>query len=89
MLDTASLHPSPTRTVSKCLVCGCQEVHTDAVEDRGWVLLAECARCDHRWTARLAPTEPLVSRIPSQHPGRPVRVVRRVAAGSREVASAA
>ena len=72
------LHSNPTRTVSRCLVCGCKEVRSDEVHDRGWVLLAECARCDHRWTARMDPTEPLVSRIPSSHPAPSVRTVRPV-----------
>ena len=33
-----------------CHVCGFAEVRTDEVVDRGSVLLAECPRCDHRWT---------------------------------------
>lgn len=41
-----------TRTLTRCLVCGFNEVHTDQVVDRGTVLLAECPRCDHRWTER-------------------------------------
>ena len=28
------------------------EIRTDEVVDRGVVLLAECPRCDHRWTER-------------------------------------
>jgi len=43
------------RTVTRCLVCGFAEVRTDEVVDRGLVLLAECGRCEHRWTVRLAP----------------------------------
>jgi len=38
------------RTLARCLVCGFREVRTDAVIDRGVVLLAECPHCDHRWT---------------------------------------
>ena len=38
------------RTLTRCLVCGCSEVRTDEVLDLGWVFLAECPRCDHRWT---------------------------------------
>ena len=38
------------RTLIRCLVCGCSEVRTDEVLDLGWVFLAECPRCDHRWT---------------------------------------
>jgi hypothetical protein len=44
---------SALRTVTRCLVCGFTEVRTDEVVDRGVVLLAECPRCDHRWTERL------------------------------------
>jgi hypothetical protein len=40
------------RTVTRCLVCGFAEIRTDEVVDRGVVLLAECPRCDHRWTER-------------------------------------
>lgn len=41
-----------TRTTVRCLVCGCGEVRTDEVLERGLVLLAECRRCSHRWTRR-------------------------------------
>ncbi len=44
---------SPRRTLTRCLVCGFAEVRTDEVIDRGLVLLAECPRCEHRWTAPL------------------------------------
>ena len=40
------------RTTTRCLVCGFTEIRTDEVVDRGVVLLAECPRCDHRWTER-------------------------------------
>ena len=43
-----------TRTLTRCLVCGFTEVRTDEVVDRGVVLLAECPRCQHQWTARPA-----------------------------------
>lgn len=45
------------RTLTRCLVCGSSEVRTDEVVDLGLVLLHECPRCDHRWTAgvRAAP----------------------------------
>ena len=36
--------------MTRCLVCGFTEIRTDEVVDRGVVLLAECPRCDHRWT---------------------------------------
>jgi ribosomal protein L37AE/L43A len=57
-----------------CPVCGSREVERDAVEQVGWLLLAECARCDHRWTQR--------SDLPS-------REMVRAAAPLAEVANAA
>ncbi|MBW2394131.1 MAG: hypothetical protein JRG95_07660 [Deltaproteobacteria bacterium] len=60
-----------TRTLTRCLVCGFNEVHTDQVIDRGVVLLAECPRCDHRWTERALST-PL--RLRSPLPARSDRV---------------
>jgi hypothetical protein len=60
-------------------VCGSSEVQRDAVEHSGWIELAECPRCDHRWTQRLSEA-PIPARAPL-----------RVAAASMrpEVASAA
>ena len=40
-----------SRTVERCQVCGFTEIRTDEVVDRGVVFLAECPRCDHRWTS--------------------------------------
>jgi hypothetical protein len=40
------------RTLRRCLVCGSSEVRTDEVVERGVLLLAECPRCEHRWTER-------------------------------------
>ena len=37
-----------------CPVCGSRAVRTDAVEWHGWLVLAECPRCDHRSTQRVA-----------------------------------
>jgi ribosomal protein L37E len=45
---------------TRCAVCGFSEVRTDEVFDRvsereiagRWMLLAECPRCEHRWTSR-------------------------------------
>lgn len=55
---------SPERTIWRCLVCGSNEVRTDEVVDRGIVMLAECPRCDHRWTESPALTiSPLVVRV--------------------------
>jgi hypothetical protein len=53
--------------VRACPVCGASDVRSDAVEHGGklraasgtraetssWLLLAECPRCDHRWTQPL------------------------------------
>ena len=36
-----------------CPVCGSSAVHTDTVEWDVWLMLAECPRCDHRWTQAL------------------------------------
>jgi hypothetical protein len=58
-----------TRTLSRCIVCGFREVRTDEVVDRGLLLLAECPRCEHRFTQRirdaetLAPVYPLPARV--------------------------
>ncbi len=46
-----------TRTLSRCLVCGFRELRTDEVVDRGLLLLAECPRCEHRFTQPLAGSE--------------------------------
>ena len=68
--------PAATRTVTRCTVCGFTEVFTDEVVDRGWVLLAECPRCDHRWTesgaAPLAVSAPAprATPAPAQIPAR-------------------
>ncbi len=70
--------PSPEPTLRRCPVCGSSELRTDAVVDRGWILLAECARCDRRWTASEEPgAAPHVARA------RPARC------SPREVVSAA
>ncbi len=66
-----------TRTLTRCLVCGFTEVETDQVVDRGVVLLAECPRCDHRWTERAVST-PL--RLGSPRPARLDRVAAAAAA---------
>lgn len=43
--------PIPASGV-RCRVCGCDDVHTDEVVDGEVLCLAECPRCDHRWTTR-------------------------------------
>jgi hypothetical protein len=44
--------PKDLRLAPRCPVCGSAELGTDEVVDRGLVRLAECQRCEHRWTAR-------------------------------------
>ena len=68
--------PLPLDPGVRCRVCGCGEVHTDEVVDGEALFLAECPRCDHRWTAR-AP-------LPRVH-----RVAPRKVAPEQEAASAA
>lgn len=57
-----------------CGVCGCASLKIDEVAHHGRMLLAECSRCEHRWTETL----------PDWVRGRRVRPVRvAAAAGSR------
>lgn len=72
--------PTVDRTRLRCRACGFGEVRSDEVLDRGWVLLAECAHCDHRWTVR--------ETTPAPAPSRRLRLVRS-AFGMEEVDSAA
>jgi hypothetical protein len=58
---TRSLTRTRTRSLTRCLICGFTEVRTDEVVDGGVVLLAECPRCEHRWTSR-APLETRLAR---------------------------
>ena len=36
----------------RCRICGFSEVRTDEALDRGVIFLAECPRCEHRWTSQ-------------------------------------
>lgn len=51
----ASAHARYTPIV--CLLCGCPDVHSDEVVDRGVLLLGECPRCEHRWVFRMSDSE--------------------------------
>ncbi len=53
---TQSASRGPARSLTRCLVCGFAEARTDEAFDRELVFLAECPRCQHRWTSR-APLE--------------------------------
>ncbi len=66
-----------TRTLIRCLVCGSSEVRTDEVHHRGVLLLADCPRCQHRWTEESVPALPASAQL--------LRTER----GRREVAAAA
>jgi hypothetical protein len=59
----------------RCYICGFSEVRTDEVVDRGVLFLAECPRCEHRWTENAPPARP--------------GAVRRAGGASEEVATAA
>ena len=67
--------PSAHRTVGRCSVCGFTEIITDEVVDRGWILLAECPHCDHRWTETLQPALAVDAPAPRGVPA-PVRIGR-------------
>ena len=69
----------------RCGICGFSEVRTDEVVDRGVIFLAECPRCEHRWTSQ----EPIAAdstAAPSLAMARFQRVSARL---SREVQPAA
>jgi hypothetical protein len=36
-----------------CGVCGCESLQIDEVAHQGRMLLAQCSRCQHRWTEAL------------------------------------
>ncbi|MHA7837719.1 MAG: hypothetical protein ACX98W_09695 [bacterium] len=44
----------PGRTAARCRVCDGVDVVCDEVAHAGWLRLAHCRRCDHRWTERPA-----------------------------------
>lgn len=52
--------PPIGRNVTRCLVCGFSEVRTDAVMDRGLLVLHECPHCTHRWTVCAEQPRPVV-----------------------------
>jgi hypothetical protein len=65
---TRSAQPRPT---TRCGVCGFAEVRTDVAVDRERLVLAECPRCEYRWTARapeaqLRPTSRRLHKAPAR-----------------------
>jgi len=51
-LPQAIAFSSPTAC---CAVCHGSQIVFDEVFDEGLLLLAECQRCEHRWTSRMRP----------------------------------
>jgi hypothetical protein len=69
----------------RCCICGFSEVRTDEVVDRDVLFLAECPRCDHRWTS----LEPIAAQSTATPSLPTVRFQRVAARFSREVQPAA
>jgi hypothetical protein len=44
---------TPAHRTERCRVCGSSSLRTDEVVHVGRWLLAECERCQYRWTAEL------------------------------------
>jgi hypothetical protein len=70
----------PMNSQAGCRVCGSTSFDLDEVEHAGTLQLAECRRCRHRWTLRLAR---------AQLDTRAARILPGVSRRMREVASAA
>jgi len=68
--------PSRDRTVTRCQLCGFAEVRTDEVVDREVLYLAECPRCENRWTSR-APIGHVQAHTPTHTQPRLVRPAAR------------
>jgi hypothetical protein len=69
----------------RCCVCGFSELRIDEVLDRGVLFLAECPRCEHRWTSQ----EPIAADSTAAPALATARFQRVSARLSREVQSAA
>jgi len=48
----------------RCPCCSAGEIRADEVFDRGRLYLAECPRCEHRWTSR-TPIAPAAAPVPA------------------------
>jgi hypothetical protein len=68
-----------------CCICGFSEVRTDEVVNRGVLFLAECPRCEHRWTSQ----EPIAAGSTVSAPLVMARFQQVPAPHSREVQTAA
>jgi ribosomal protein S27AE len=69
----------------RCGICGFSEVRTDEVVDGSVLFLAECPRCDHRWTS----PEPIAAHSTAARSIATIRFQRVSARVSREVQPAA
>ncbi len=69
----------------RCCICGFSEVRTDEVVDRDVLFLAECPRCEYRWTSQ----EPIAADSTATPALATARFQRVSALLSREVQSAA
>jgi hypothetical protein len=54
--------------ISRCPVCGCSDLRSDEVYDRGHLLLTECPRCEHRAVERM-PSLPRRIRFEAEETG--------------------
>jgi hypothetical protein len=77
-----------SRTLTRCHVCGFAEIRTDEVLDSEVLFLAECPRCENRWTSRQPIGTPVTGPVSHAAPVRlvarrfervPARVARRIA----------
>ncbi len=75
---------SSSRRLS-CCICGFSEIRTDEVIDRGILFLAECPRCEYRWTSQ----EPIAAASMTAPAPATARFQRVPAVLTREVQSAA
>ena len=69
----------------RCCICGFSEVRIDEALDRGVIFLAECPRCEHRWTSQ----EPIAAGSAATRSLATARFQRVSARLSREVQPAA
>lgn len=81
---TGSLDSHSSRRL-RCSICGFSEVRTDEVVDRGVLFLAECPRCEHRWTSQ----QPIAAGSRATPPHATDRFQRVSAPRFREVQTAA
>ncbi len=84
-LDAIGSVSASSNRWARCCICGFREVRTDEVIDRGVIFLAECPRCEHRWTSQ----QPIVADSSATPSLTTIRFQRVPARLSREVQPAA